>query len=289
MMRQKYLVILRHEGSVLWKTAQQFISTDSSSVRMTVVTAFSLLLFSFSSRKNKTFIPPGTVQITETFFADETEVSNLSWQEYELWTKNKYGLLSPEHISCLPDTLVWRDKKAYNEPYVEYYYRHPAYKNYPVVGISYEQAVAFCKWRSDRVKEFWYIGKRKELNIEYRLPSTEEWELISNNGTGVFYNNGKNEKGRILFNHVHPPDDTLGTEGFMSGNADVTAPVYSYWKNFFGIFCMFGNVAEMVAEKGISKGGSWRHRLEECRAGKIIAYTKPTAWLGFRCVCTVKK
>jgi sulfatase modifying factor 1 len=53
----------------------------------------------------------------------------------------------------LPDTLVWRDELAYNEPYVEYYYRHPSFDNYPVVGVSWLQANDFAKWRSDRVNE----------------------------------------------------------------------------------------------------------------------------------------
>ena len=51
---------------------------------------------------------------------------------------------------------------------------------------------------------------------------------------------------------------------------------------------MLGNVAEMVQEKGICKGGSWRNILEECRVGKDMEYSKPAAWLGFRCVCVVK-
>jgi hypothetical protein len=45
----------------------------------------------------------------------------------------------------------------------------------------------------------------------------------------------------------------------------------------------------MVNEKGICKGGSWRNRLEECRVGKDMEYSKPTAWLGFRCVCVIRK
>jgi len=81
----------------------------------------------------------------------------------------------------------------------------------------------------------------------------------------------------------------LGTASFMSDNADVTAPVYSYWKNWFGLFNAIGNVAEMISEKGICKGGSWHHEFEDCRAGKDIPYDKTKAWLGFRCVCVVKK
>jgi hypothetical protein len=70
---------------------------------------------------------------------------------------------------------------------------------------------------------------------------------------------------------------------------DVTAPVNSYTKNHFGLYNMIGNVSEMVTEKGTSKGGGWRHLLEECRVGKDITYEKPTSWLGFRCICIVKR
>jgi formylglycine-generating enzyme required for sulfatase activity len=249
-----------------------------------------LLLFSFTRVRKKKFIPPGTVPITENFFADETEISNLSWMEYELWTAKKYGPHSPEHLAALPDTLVWRDKKACNEPYVEYYYRHLAYRNYPVVGISYEQALAFCRWRTERVKEYWSIKNKTELFIAYRLPTREEWELLSNNAGGIsFKNKGRDEKGRATFNFLRAEDDTLGTADFMSDNADVTAPVYSYWKNPFGLYNTIGNVAEMLSEKGICKGGSWSHRLENCRPGKNISYDKPESWLGFRCVCDLQK
>lgn len=248
-----------------------------------------LLFSSFSIKpKKKKSIPPGTVQISETFFADETEISNFSWNEYERWVAAKYGVNSPEHTFTLPDTTVWRGKDFNNEPYVLHYYRHPAYKNYPVVGISYEQALAFCKWRTARVKEFSYIGYKKEWDLEYRLPNKEEWELLSNNGSLELANKGRNEKGNVKFNHRYLEEGSEEAKKFMADHADVTAPVYSYWKNKFGLFNMIGNVAEMISEKGVSKGGGWRSLLEECRAGKEIPYDKPTAWLGFRCVCVVK-
>jgi formylglycine-generating enzyme required for sulfatase activity len=237
--------------------------------------------FSFSLKKERKFIPPGTVQISETFFADACEISNLSWCEYEFWVKAKYGPNSKEHLATLPDTAVWQDKNAYNVMYANYYYRHVAYKNYPVVGISYDQAVAFCKWRTDRVKEFSLLREKKSYDIEYRLPTKEEWELLSTNGSWVF-NNGKNKKGVFVIN-CYNPNDTL-----IAGNSDVTAPVTWYPKNSFGLFNTIGNVSEMVSEQGISKGGSWRHTFENCRPGKNIPYSKPESWLGFRCVCVVK-
>lgn len=244
--------------------------------------------FLFSFTKQKPFIPPGTIQITETLFADECEISNFSWQEYEFWTKAMYGKNSMEHMATLPDTTVWREKNSYNEPYVLYYYRHPAYKDYPVVGISYEQAQAFCKWRTERVKTFLAVKKIfKYQNFEYRLPTKLEWEKLAEPSANILNNNGRNEKGIYLLNC--PRMDTLPVKGSLYDNADVTAPVKSYYKNSLGLYNILGNVAEMISEKGICKGGGWKNQIEECRIGKEIPYNKPNAWIGFRCVCEIKK
>ena len=78
------------------------------------------------------------------FYMDETEVSNFSYLEYLWWTNRVFGPTFPRYfLQSLPDTLVWREKLAYNEPYVEYYLRHPSYRDYPVVGINWLQANEF--------------------------------------------------------------------------------------------------------------------------------------------------
>ena len=88
------------------------------------------------------------------FYMDETEVTNSFWLEYLYWLNRVYGDSYREVVQrALPDTLVWREKLAYNEPHVNYYLRHPAYQDYPVVGVSWNQANDFCKWRTDRVNE----------------------------------------------------------------------------------------------------------------------------------------
>jgi formylglycine-generating enzyme required for sulfatase activity len=250
-----------------------------------ILTAISLFALSFT-KKTKTFIPPGTVQINDTLFADECEITNFAWQEYEFFMKKKYGSLSKEHIASLPDTNCWREKLAYNEPYVKYYYRHVAYREYPVVGISYKQAKAYCKWRTERVKTFLIIKKDfKNQNFEYRLPSKVEWEMLAESSSNFLSNNGKNDKGKYNLNCIHMIDSAGVKKCDDIANPDITAPVSSYYKNWFGIYNMLGNVSEMVIEEGISKGGSWRNRIEGCRVGKDLEYNKPTAWLGFRCVC----
>jgi gliding motility-associated lipoprotein GldJ len=88
------------------------------------------------------------------FYMDETEVANIHYLEYLYWISRVYGADYPEvYRRALPDTLVWRDRLAYNEPFVELYLRHPAYQQYPVVGVSWLQASDFCAWRTDRVNE----------------------------------------------------------------------------------------------------------------------------------------
>ncbi|MBI1306185.1 MAG: SUMF1/EgtB/PvdO family nonheme iron enzyme [Bacteroidetes bacterium] len=87
------------------------------------------------------------------FYMDECEISNLNYLEYLHWLRRVYVDYPEVWETALPDTNCWRDKLAYNEPYVEYYLRHPAYKNYPVVGVNWLQATAYAAWRSDRVNE----------------------------------------------------------------------------------------------------------------------------------------
>lgn len=88
------------------------------------------------------------------FYMDETEVANIDYVEYLYWINRVFGDNFPEvYRKALPDTLVWREKLGYNEPLVETYLRHPAYKNYPVVGVSWLQANDYCLWRTDRVNE----------------------------------------------------------------------------------------------------------------------------------------
>lgn len=88
------------------------------------------------------------------FYMDETEVSNVDWLEYLYWLERVFGETYPEVFrAALPDTTVWRRDLGFNEPFVANYLRHPAYQNYPVVGVSWKQAADYCIWRTDRVNE----------------------------------------------------------------------------------------------------------------------------------------
>ena len=98
-----------------------------------------------------------TQQHVQSFYMDETEVTNMMYLEYLDWLKKVFPPTQENfrniYNGALPDTLVWRNRLGYNETMVNNYLRHPAYGNYPVVGVSWVQAVEFSKWRTDRVNE----------------------------------------------------------------------------------------------------------------------------------------
>lgn len=91
------------------------------------------------------------------FYIDRTEVANVHYREYLYWLNRVFDPTDPANLpiieAALPDTLVWRSELSYNEPLVEFYFRHPGFNYYPVVGVSWKQATDFCLWRSDRVNE----------------------------------------------------------------------------------------------------------------------------------------
>ena len=98
-------------------------------------------------------------QHVQSFYMDETEVTNLMYLEYLDYLKRVYPPDDPNYRliynGALPDTLVWRNRLGYAEMMTENYLRHPGYAEYPVVGVSWIQAVEFAKWRTDRVNELY--------------------------------------------------------------------------------------------------------------------------------------
>lgn len=111
-------------------------------------------------------------QHVQSFFMDEHEVTNLMYLEYLDWLKRIFDPNQENYTNiyngALPDTLVWRNRLGYNETMTNNYLRHPAYKDYPVVGVNWIQAVEFCKWRTDRVNED-ILEKNKYLKKDSKL------------------------------------------------------------------------------------------------------------------------
>jgi gliding motility-associated lipoprotein GldJ len=96
-------------------------------------------------------------QHVQSFYMDETEVTNLMYSEYLHWLKKLFPPTDENYKNiyrgAVPDTLVWRNRLGYNEVMTNNYLRHPAFSDYPVVGVSWIQAVEFSNWRTDRVNE----------------------------------------------------------------------------------------------------------------------------------------
>jgi gliding motility-associated lipoprotein GldJ len=162
-------------------------------------------------------------QVTvSSFYMDQTEVSNLDYREYIYWLNRIYGIDYPTVIQkALPDTLVWRDRLAYNEPLVQTYFRHPSYQNYPVVGVSWLQANDYALWRTDRVNENILIeagildydpDQKDENNFNTEAYLAGQYEGLVNegmqdldpNGTGI--RNVRFEDGLMLPNYRLPTE-----------------------------------------------------------------------------------
>ena len=92
------------------------------------------------------------------FYIDQTEVTNLMYMEYLNWLEIVFPTNEPRYRQiyegALPDTLVWRNQLGYLEELTTNYLRHPAYAEYPVVGVNWLQAVQYAEWRTDRVNEY---------------------------------------------------------------------------------------------------------------------------------------
>ena len=107
---------------------------------------------------------PKTVTVSS-FYMDETELKNVDYREYLFWLRRVFNTYPEVYSRALPDTLVWRSPEGFNDSYVEYYFRHPSYNNYPVVGVNWLQANDYCLWRTDRVNEQILIDEG-ELNLD---------------------------------------------------------------------------------------------------------------------------
>lgn len=162
-------------------------------------------------------------------------------------------------IPIYPDTLVWvRDfAYSYNEPMAKQYYNHPAFGNYPVVGVNWKQASAFCEWRTQYLNSY-LISKKRSAETDFRLPTEAQWEYAARGGRSQSpYPWGgpylRNRKGCLLANFKPGRGNYPEDGGFYTVRAD------AYWPNDFGLYCMAGNVAEWTSSLYYEGGYNFQH------------------------------
>jgi gliding motility-associated lipoprotein GldK len=162
-------------------------------------------------------------------------------------------------VKVYPDTLVWvRDfSYSYNEPMSQRYFAHPAFMNYPVVGVNWKQANAFCNWRT-RYLNTYNETKGYAVESSYRLPSEAEWEYAARGGRsqsmfpwGNYYL--RNRKGCLMANFKPGRGNYPEDGGFYTVRAD------AYWPNDFGLYNMAGNVAEWTGSLYYEGGYNFAH------------------------------
>ena len=167
-----------------------------------------------------------TQQHVMSFYIDETEVTNIMYMEYLDWLETVFPLSEPDYRQlyegALPDTLVWRNTLGYMEELTTNYLRHPAYAEYPVVGINWLQAVQFAEWRTNRVNEF--ILEREsfvEKNIRY---SENDGGVVNSNST--FSTEAYLKRPETSYGGLMASDSIMGKRGTMKKDT-ATVNVYA--------------------------------------------------------------
>jgi gliding motility-associated lipoprotein GldK len=231
-------------------------------------------------------------------------------------SKPRSQFIVKKDIKIYPDTLVWiRDfSYSYNEPMSKRYFSHPSFDNYPVVGVSWKQATAFCEWRTNYLNGF-LESKKKIAESDFRLPTEAEWEYAARGGRsqapypwGGYYL--RNKKGCLLANFKPGRGNYPEDGGFYTVRAD------AYWPNDFGLYNMSGNVAEWTSslyyegaynfqhdmnpdirwsakdsdpprmKRKVIRGGSWKDVGYFLQTGARSYEYQDTSksYIGFRCV-----
>jgi gliding motility-associated lipoprotein GldK len=246
------------------------------------------------------------------FYMDDTEVTNHEYRQFvNSMVTDSVSVLGEEFImsTLYPDTAVWSKDFTYHngDQMTEYYYSSPAFDTYPVVGISWDAAVYFCKWRTKLLND-----NRAQKNLfkspRYRLPSEAEWEWAARGGKeGAKYPWGNpyvaNGKGCFLAN-FKPYRGNYRADGYP-----YTAPSNAFNPNDYGLYNMAGNVAEWCQDayaesympvtwdlnpvyndenepRKIIKGGSWKDVAYFLETGTRTYEFRENrrSYIGFRCV-----
>jgi gliding motility-associated lipoprotein GldK len=173
--------------------------------------------------------------------------------------KPRSQFIRTKNVKVYPDTLVWiRDfSYSYNEPMTKRYYSHPAFGNYPVVGVNWNQASVFCEWRTQYLNAH-LETKHLATESSFRLPTESEWEYAARGGRsqsmfpwGNYYL--RNKKGCLLANFKPGRGNYPEDGGFYTVRAD------AYWPNDFGLYCMAGNVAEWTSSFFYEGSNNFEH------------------------------
>lgn len=173
--------------------------------------------------------------------------------------KDRGKFIVEERINVYPDTLSWMHDFTYsfNDPYTRDYFSHPAFDDYPIVGVNWSQAVAFTNWRTKMMNE--YLSSQKQPRLpEFRLPTESEWEYAARGGLpnnpypwGGPYT--RNIKGCFLAN-FKPLRGNYTADGGLKA-----IKVASYNPNGYGLYDMSGNVAEWTSNTFDESGYSYSH------------------------------
>ena len=225
-----------------------------------------------------------------------------------------WDFLNTYIVNIYPDTTCWVTdfQNSENEMYLRYYFSNPAYNDYPVVGVTWEQANAFCAWRTEYLLKG--LGKEARFIQRYRLPTEAEWEFAARGkeGNEFPWDNEDMKSDRGCYYANFKPDRGNYTK---DGNL-ITSKVAIYGANSNGLFDMAGNVAEwcstIYTEAGVEamndlnpqlrynaakedpyklkkksvRGGSWKDPESMIRsAWRSWEYqNQPRSYVGFRCV-----
>jgi len=229
-------------------------------------------------------------------YIQKTEVSNIDYKTF-LFDLIIQKRMDEFHIAK-PNQELWRSLAIPNEPYVEFYFFHSAYDHFPVVNITAQGAELYGKWLLEEAKKVDQKNKLSHLK-RLRLPNEVEWTAAATalgqhspypwKEKGV-RNQEKKHRGKALANFKTGRGDYMGVAGNLNDNADIIAPIRSYWPNNFGLYNMAGNVAEMIQYKDGDygcKGGGWNSNAEQIKINAIDTtkgYLKPGPTIGFRLV-----
>ncbi|MCB0637619.1 MAG: SUMF1/EgtB/PvdO family nonheme iron enzyme [Lewinella sp.] len=242
--------------------------------------------------------------ITASLYASATEVSNAAYEAFlqDLLQERRFELLS----SCQIRTADWRSllpAPFQNLPETTLFaHAHPDDPSSPIVNITHEAARAYCEWLTEMYNRSDH--RRKQFSkVRFRLPTEEEWQLAARAGRGGPYPWGgpyyRNIKGCYLANFnpylsspQQGPAATCDTQPAIAVSGESISPgddggffpvhVGSYSPNDFGLYNCSGNVAEMVSEPGITRGGGWMDSSEFIQLGVRNEATLPSPNVGFR-------